>query len=98
MFSCQLSSQDQICALCRYWGTLLFIGGKAVCGSTQCHQLGFPREVATEEWIGILSMLWHRVLPEVHHFARMNKVPDILVLHVKGNDLAVQSMRHFAGI
>ncbi|XP_018428673.1 PREDICTED: P2Y purinoceptor 4-like [Nanorana parkeri] len=38
-------------------------------------------------------MLWSRVVPEVTHFARLDRPPDILVLHVGGNDLGVRSMR-----
>lgn len=44
-------------------------------------------------WIGLPGMLWHRVLPEVHRYARLDRQPDILVLHVGGNDLGLRPMR-----
>lgn len=34
-------------------------------------------------------MMWPRVIPEVHRFAWLDSVPDILVLHVGGNDLGL---------
>lgn len=37
-------------------------------------------------------MLWSLVLPEVHHYARLDRHPDVLLLHVGGNDLGLHSM------
>lgn len=37
-------------------------------------------------------MLWSRIVPEVHCFARLDRPLDVLVLHVGGNDFAVRSM------
>lgn len=31
--------------------------------------------------------MWNRMLPEFHHSVRLNRPPDIMVLHVGGNDL-----------
>ena len=55
-------------------------------------QLGFPREEASVHWLGIPGMLWGRVVPEVHRFARLDRPPDVLLLHVGGNDLGVRAM------
>lgn len=30
------------------------------------------------------------VLPEVHHYARLDRPPDILFMHVRGNDLRLR--------
>ena len=35
-------------------------------------------------------MGWDRVLPEVQHHARLDRPPDVLVLHVGGNDLGIR--------
>lgn len=42
-------------------------------------QLGFLRGEARVQWIGIPSMLWSQVLPEVHSYARLDRPPDILL-------------------
>ena len=55
-------------------------------------QLGFPREEACVRWLGVPGMLWGRMVPEVHRFARLDRPPDVLLLHVGGNDLGVRSM------
>lgn len=57
-------------------------------------QLGVPWEVAKIRWIGVPGMLWSRVLPKDHRYARLDRAPDVLVLHVRGNDFEVWSMRH----
>lgn len=44
-------------------------------------------------WIGILGMLWSRVLPEVHRYARLDRPPDVLLLHAGGNDLGMRASR-----
>ncbi|XP_068102961.1 pneumococcal serine-rich repeat protein-like [Hyperolius riggenbachi] len=56
-------------------------------------QLGFPRDQVCIRWLGFPGMVWSRVLPELHRFARLDRAPDILVLHVGGNDLASRSTR-----
>lgn len=33
------------------------------------------------------------MVPEEHCFARLDKSPDILLLHIGGNDMGVRSMR-----
>ncbi|XP_044155768.1 translation initiation factor IF-2-like isoform X3 [Bufo gargarizans] len=56
-------------------------------------QLGFDRGTAIVRWIGRRGMAWGSVLQEVHRQARLDRVPDILVLHVGGNDLGVRPCR-----
>ncbi|XP_044138554.1 serine/arginine repetitive matrix protein 1-like isoform X4 [Bufo gargarizans] len=56
-------------------------------------QLGFDRGTAIVRWIGRRGMVWGSVLQEVHRQARLDRVPDILVLHVGGNDLGVRPCR-----
>lgn len=58
------------------------------------HQLGFPRSEASIRWIGVLGLLWSRVVPEVHRVSRWDRALDVLVLHAEGNDLGVRSSRH----
>lgn len=36
-------------------------------------------------------MMWSRVVLEVEHYARMDRPPDVLVLHAGGNDLGVSN-------
>ncbi|XP_069812933.1 uncharacterized protein [Dendropsophus ebraccatus] len=56
-------------------------------------QLGFSRDVAVLRWLGFSGMVWSRVLPELQRFVGLDRVPNVLVLHVGGNDLGVQPMR-----
>ncbi|XP_040296291.1 uncharacterized protein LOC121008068 [Bufo bufo] len=56
-------------------------------------QLGFSPECATVRWLGVRGMLWGGVLREVHHFVRLDRPPDVLVLHVGGNDLGKRPFR-----
>ncbi|XP_040210271.1 U3 small nucleolar RNA-associated protein 25-like [Rana temporaria] len=55
-------------------------------------QLGVPRQEAMVRWLGFPGMLWSRVVPEVHKFARLDRPPDVLLIHAGGNDLGVRSM------
>lgn len=55
--------------------------------------MGFPRSVASVQWIGVPVMLWSRVLPEVHQYARLDRPLHILVVHVGGNDLGLRATR-----
>ncbi|KAM3929169.1 uncharacterized protein RB166_006958 [Leptodactylus fuscus] len=56
-------------------------------------QLGFSRDVATIRWLGLKGMVWSRFLPEFHKFARLDRAPDILLVHLGGNDLGVRPFR-----
>lgn len=55
-------------------------------------QLGFSRQEACVRWLGFPGMLWSRMVSEVHRFVRLDRPPDVLILHVGGNDLGVRSM------
>ncbi|XP_040184087.1 uncharacterized protein LOC120917109 [Rana temporaria] len=59
-------------------------------------QLGFPREQVRIKWIGVPGMLWSRVLPEVNHYSRLDRPPDVLILHVGGNDLGIRASRELS--
>lgn len=56
-------------------------------------QLRIKREEGIVRWLGIPGMRWQQVVPEVHRFSRLDRAPDILVLHVGGNDLGSRPMR-----
>ncbi|XP_068119596.1 collagen alpha-1(II) chain-like [Hyperolius riggenbachi] len=56
-------------------------------------QLGIPRATATVRWIGIPGMQWAKVLPELQRFVALDRAPEVLVLHVGGNDLASRTTR-----
>lgn len=58
-------------------------------------QLGFPKDVALVRWIRAPGMSWSRVMAQVHQFARLDRVPDILLVHARGYDLGLSSMRKF---
>lgn len=47
----------------------------------------FFRGEAGVHWLGVPGMRWSKEMPEVHYFARLDRPPNILVLHVGGNDL-----------
>ena len=38
-------------------------------------------------------MMWGRVLPEVERYARLDRPPDVLVIHAGGNDFGVRKIR-----
>lgn len=81
---------------CLIWilGHLYFFGGaKRVDVRPEGRQLGVARGDCRVRWIGVPGMMWHRVIPEIHRFARLDQPPDILVLHVGGNDLGLRLMR-----
>lgn len=56
-------------------------------------QLGFRREEALVRWLGKRGMLWGGFLPEVHRFVRLDRAPDVLVIHLGGNDLGKRPFR-----
>ncbi|XP_040203635.1 uncharacterized protein LOC120935648 [Rana temporaria] len=59
-------------------------------------QLGISRQEARVRWLGVPGMLWSRVVPEVHKWARLDRPPEVLVIHAGGNDLGVRSMLEIA--
>ncbi|KAM4023859.1 uncharacterized protein ACNLHF_024805 [Anomaloglossus baeobatrachus] len=54
-------------------------------------QLGLDRAQATVRWIGDRGMEWSRVVPEFHFHCKVERPPDVLVLHVGGNDLGARA-------
>ncbi|XP_044124486.1 uncharacterized protein LOC122919488 [Bufo gargarizans] len=56
-------------------------------------QLGFSPAELRVRWIGLRGLLWGRVLPEFHANVALDRVPDVVVLHVGGNDLGVRRSR-----
>ncbi|KAM8930714.1 uncharacterized protein RCH25_006646 [Pelodytes ibericus] len=50
-------------------------------------RLGFPAAVAEVRWIGIRGMRWVRLLPELVSLSRLLGPPDVLLIHLGGNDL-----------
>ncbi|PIO14683.1 hypothetical protein AB205_0195370 [Aquarana catesbeiana] len=73
--------------------SFVFWGAKRADVRPNGRQLGIPRQEARVRWIGLSGMLWNRVRSEVPKFARWDRAPDVLVLHVVGNDMGVRSMR-----
>lgn len=71
----------------------VFWGAKRADMRPKGRQLGIPREDACVRWVGRPGMQWARVLPEIQHFARLDRPPDVLVLHVGGNDLGGRPSR-----
>lgn len=57
-------------------------------------QLGFNRADMQVRWIGLRGMVWSRVLSEFQFHARCDRAPDVLLLHVGGNDMALRPSRH----
>lgn len=43
--------------------------------------------------LGKGGMKWWGALPEFHRFARLDRPPDVLLLHLGGNDLGVRPFR-----
>ncbi|XP_072006222.1 uncharacterized protein [Engystomops pustulosus] len=53
----------------------------------QGRRLGLPRSEAEVHWLGTRGMLWSALLPQLHYFARLDREPNVLCLHLGGNDL-----------
>lgn len=56
-------------------------------------QLGFPPEEVQVRWIGVRGALWRQLLPDLQFRARLDRPPDVLVIHSGGNDLGSRSTR-----
>ncbi|XP_056378996.1 translation initiation factor IF-2-like [Hyla sarda] len=56
-------------------------------------QLGFSREKAQVRWLGQGGLLWGGVLPFLQKYVDLDRAPDVLVLHVGGNDLGGRTAR-----
>ncbi|KAM4020532.1 uncharacterized protein ACNLHF_000921 [Anomaloglossus baeobatrachus] len=50
-------------------------------------QLGFPLSEATIRWLGFKDLTWDSVIPKVVHYSRLDRPPDILVIHAGGDDI-----------
>lgn len=61
-------------------GALFCVSGRSSCfGETR--------------WLGKGGMVWNGILPEFHRFVRLDRTPDILVIHLGGNDLGLRPFR-----
>nr|XP_056707608.1 tumor susceptibility gene 101 protein isoform X2 [Euleptes europaea] len=54
-------------------------------------QLGIPLEDAKLHWLGKSGMTWDQLMPTLLHKRRRLSDPDILVVHLGGNDLGTAS-------
>lgn len=72
---------------CLAWilGHSFVFRGQYVAGSSVKH-----REDVVVRWLGKRGMRWSDVMPEFHYFVRLDRPPDVLVLHIGGNDLGVR--------
>lgn len=61
-----------------------FLESQEGCSQTRGQAVGVPQSAANVRWIGVPGMLWSKVLPEVHHYARLDQPPGVLLLHVGG--------------
>lgn len=55
--------------------------------------LGLSGEEGIVRWIGFPGMLWSWVVPEKQRFARLDRPPDVVLLHAGGNDLGLRCAR-----
>ncbi|PIO39553.1 hypothetical protein AB205_0008570 [Aquarana catesbeiana] len=74
----------------------VFLGAEQAALKPEGQQLGFPRGQVRIKWIGVPGMLWSRVLREVEHYCRLDRPPDVLLLHVGGNDLGIRASRELS--
>ncbi|XP_056389246.1 uncharacterized protein LOC130356936 [Hyla sarda] len=56
-------------------------------------QLGLDGSVAQVRWLGKGGMRWSELLSRVQFFVQLDRSPDILVVHLGGNDLGVRRSR-----
>lgn len=56
-------------------------------------QIGFSRDDVLIRWIGVRGLQWPRLLPNFQFFAGLDRSPDIVLLHVGGNDLGTRTTR-----
>lgn len=74
-------------------GCICFLGALRADAQPEGRQLGISRSEGIPKWLGILGMMWGRVLPECHYYSRVDRPPDVLVLQVGGNYLGVRAAR-----
>lgn len=56
-------------------------------------QLGFPRSEVQVRWLGVRGLRWRRLLQEVQYYVALDRAPDVLLLHLGGNDLGPRTSR-----
>ncbi|XP_041444407.1 serine/arginine repetitive matrix protein 2-like isoform X3 [Xenopus laevis] len=56
-------------------------------------QLGFPEDRIAVKWFGFPGLQWSGVWPALVRLAKVEHRPDILVIHVGGNDLGLVAQR-----
>ncbi|XP_041446625.1 serine/arginine repetitive matrix protein 2-like isoform X2 [Xenopus laevis] len=56
-------------------------------------QLGFPEDRISVKWFGFPGLRWSGVWPTLVRLAKVEQRPDILVIHVGGNDLGLVAQR-----
>lgn len=55
--------------------------------------MGFEEDELKVRWIGVWGMRWSKVLSEIRFYAVNDRYPNILLLHVGGNDMALRPSR-----
>lgn len=96
IFLCVLSLVFSGAATCLVWifgHSYVYWGARRADVRKDGRLLGLAGEEGTVRWIGFPGMLWSRVVPEMHKFAGLDRPPDVVVLHVGGNDLGVRCAR-----
>ncbi|XP_075691310.1 uncharacterized protein LOC142659255 [Rhinoderma darwinii] len=56
-------------------------------------QLGFPRSKVVIRWLGMKSLRWVCLKPTVVRYLRVDRPPDILIVHAGGDDLGIIPLR-----
>ncbi|XP_066445003.1 myristoylated alanine-rich C-kinase substrate-like [Eleutherodactylus coqui] len=73
--------------------SFVYWGGERAKIRPNGRQLRLSRETAVIRWIGVRGMAWFRVLQDVQRLVSLDRPPNILVLHVGGNDLGQRPFR-----
>lgn len=73
--------------------SFVYWGAKRAEDQPAGRQLGFPRAEVQVRWLGIRGLRWGRLLQELHFHIRLDRVPDVLLLHAGGNDLGAMTTR-----
>ncbi|XP_072010733.1 uncharacterized protein [Engystomops pustulosus] len=56
-------------------------------------QLGFNRDLLRVRWLGYRGMKWGQVLEEFQRCVVLDKVPEVAMFHIGGNDLGARPVR-----
>lgn len=84
---------DSQCLVWILGHSYVFWGAERASVRPDGRQLGFSRSEVLVRWLGKRGLRWSGVLPEMSNFVRLDRPPDILVLHAGGNDLAKRPFR-----